>query len=72
MSDGVERLERTMMGEVEGGNRKWRHRIMRHEAGHAILLEETDASSVAPGRTTDHNPFMQCVSRSVAAPGRRR
>ncbi|MDX1481296.1 MAG: putative zinc-binding metallopeptidase [Woeseiaceae bacterium] len=30
------RLERTMMGEVEGGNRKWRHRIMRHEAGHAI------------------------------------
>jgi hypothetical protein len=32
----LHRLERTMMGEVEGGNRKWRHRIMRHEAGHAI------------------------------------
>jgi hypothetical protein len=32
----LQRLERTMMGEVEGGNRKWRHRIMRHEAGHAI------------------------------------
>ena len=30
------RLERKMMGEVEGGNRKWRHRIMRHETGHAI------------------------------------
>ena len=32
----LQQLERTMMGEVEGGNRKWRHRIMRHEAGHAI------------------------------------
>ena len=32
----LRQLERTMMGEVEGGNRKWRHRIMRHEAGHAI------------------------------------
>ncbi len=32
----LRQLERKMMGEVEGGNRKWRHRIMRHEAGHAI------------------------------------
>ena len=32
----LQKLERKMMGEVEGGNRKWRHRIMRHEAGHAI------------------------------------
>ena len=32
----LQRLERKMMGEVEGGNRKWRLRIMRHEAGHAI------------------------------------
>lgn len=32
----LQRLERRMMGEVEGGNRKWRLRIMRHEAGHAI------------------------------------
>ena len=32
----LQQLERTMMGEVEGGNRKWRQRIMRHEAGHAI------------------------------------
>jgi hypothetical protein len=32
----LQRLERRMMGEVEGGNRKWRQRIMRHEAGHAI------------------------------------
>ena len=32
----LQRLERKMMGEVEGGNRKWRFRIMRHEAGHAI------------------------------------
>jgi hypothetical protein len=32
----LRRLERKMMGEVEGGNRKWRLRIMRHEAGHAI------------------------------------
>ena len=30
------RMERKMMGEVEGGNRKWRLRIMRHEAGHAF------------------------------------
>jgi len=32
----LERLERKMMGEVEGGNRKWRLRIFRHETGHAI------------------------------------
>ncbi len=25
-----------MMGEVEGGSRKWRLRILRHEAGHAL------------------------------------
>lgn len=30
------RLERRMMGEAEGGNRRWRQRILRHEAGHAI------------------------------------
>jgi hypothetical protein len=30
------RLERRMLGEVEGGNRNWVMRIMRHEAGHAI------------------------------------
>lgn len=29
-------LERKMMGDVEGGSRKWRMRILRHEAGHAI------------------------------------
>lgn len=29
-------LERRMMGEVEGGARKWRQRILRHETGHAI------------------------------------
>lgn len=29
-------LERKMMGDVEGGSRKWRQRILRHEAGHAI------------------------------------
>lgn len=29
-------LERRMMGEAEGGNRRWRQRILRHEAGHAI------------------------------------
>lgn len=32
----LRRLEQKMMGEVEGGNRKWRIRILRHEAGHAI------------------------------------
>ena len=32
----LRRLERHMMGEVEGGNSKWRLRILRHEAGHAI------------------------------------
>ena len=30
------RLERRMTGEVEGGNSRWRMRILRHEAGHAI------------------------------------
>src|SRR3569623_455180 len=30
------RLERSMMGEVEGGNANWMIRILRHEAGHAI------------------------------------
>ena len=29
-------LERRMMREVEGGNRRWLMRILRHEAGHAI------------------------------------
>ena len=32
----LRRLERRMMGEVEGGARKWRMRILRHETGHAI------------------------------------
>ncbi|HMB72293.1 MAG TPA: putative zinc-binding metallopeptidase [Gammaproteobacteria bacterium] len=32
----LRRLEQRMMGEVEGGNRKWRNRILRHEAGHAL------------------------------------
>jgi len=32
----LRQLERRMMGEVEGGNSKWRLRILRHEAGHAI------------------------------------
>jgi hypothetical protein len=32
----LRRLERHMMGEVEGSNRKWRLRILRHEAGHAL------------------------------------
>lgn len=32
----LRRLERRMMGEAEGGNRKWRMRILRHEAGHAL------------------------------------
>lgn len=30
------RLERKMMGEVEGGNASWAMRILRHEAGHAL------------------------------------
>jgi hypothetical protein len=32
----LERLERHLMQEVEGGNTKWLMRIMRHEAGHAL------------------------------------
>lgn len=32
----LRQLERNIMGEVEGGNRKWRMRILRHETGHAI------------------------------------
>jgi hypothetical protein len=30
------RLERKMMGEAEGSNRRWRLRLLRHELGHAI------------------------------------
>jgi hypothetical protein len=30
------RLERKMTGDVEGSNRNWQMRILRHEAGHAI------------------------------------
>jgi hypothetical protein len=32
----LERLERQMMRQVEGGNANWLQRILRHEAGHAI------------------------------------
>lgn len=32
----LERLERRIMREVEGGNTRWLMRIMRHEAGHAL------------------------------------
>jgi Putative zinc-binding metallo-peptidase len=30
------RLERRMMGQAEGGNRRWRLRLLRHELGHAV------------------------------------
>jgi hypothetical protein len=30
------RLERRLLGEAEGGNRRWRLRLLRHELGHAI------------------------------------
>jgi hypothetical protein len=32
----LRQLERKITGEVEGGSRKWRLRILRHETGHAI------------------------------------
>ena len=32
----LRRLERRMLREVEGGNRNWLMRILRHEAGHAL------------------------------------
>jgi len=32
----LRQLERNVMGDVEGGSRKWRLRILRHETGHAI------------------------------------
>ena len=32
----LRQLERNIMGDVEGGSRKWRLRIMRHETGHAV------------------------------------
>ena len=32
----LERLERRIMREVEGGNSRWLMRILRHEAGHAL------------------------------------
>jgi hypothetical protein len=30
------RLERRMLGEAEGSNRRWRQRLFRHELGHAV------------------------------------
>ena len=30
------RLERRMIGEAEGSNRRWRQRLLRHELGHAV------------------------------------
>ena len=36
MHPRLRELERRMMGEVEGGSSKWRLRILRHEAGHAL------------------------------------
>jgi hypothetical protein len=30
------RLERRLAGEAEGGNRRWRQRLLRHELGHAV------------------------------------
>ena len=35
-SGGSSRIERRFMREVEGGNRNWLMRILRHEAGHAV------------------------------------
>jgi hypothetical protein len=32
----LKHLERSFMGEAEGGSRKWLMRILRHEAGHAL------------------------------------
>ena len=32
----LRQLERSIMGEVEGGNALWRLRLLRHEAGHAL------------------------------------
>jgi Putative zinc-binding metallo-peptidase len=32
----LRQLERRMMGDVEGGSRMWRLRVLRHEAGHAL------------------------------------
>jgi len=32
----LRQLERTVMGDVDGGSRNWRIRLLRHEAGHAV------------------------------------
>ena len=32
----LRRLEQRMTGDAEGGSRKWRKRLLRHEAGHAL------------------------------------
>ncbi len=32
----LRQLERRMMGDVDGGNARWRLRLLRHEAGHAL------------------------------------
>jgi hypothetical protein len=64
-------LERRMRGEAEGGNRSWRRRILRHEAGHALdtafgLRRRADWRAVF-GRASKPYP-----SRYAARPASRR
>lgn len=59
------RLERRMKGEVEGGNRRMRQRILRHEAGHALdsafgLRRRSDWRAVF-GRASKPYPSLYAV-----------
>lgn len=56
----LSRLERRIMGDVEGGTSRWRLRILRHEAGHAVdtafgLRRRADWRDVF-GRASDPYP----------------
>jgi hypothetical protein len=78
----LRRLERRMMGEVEGGARKWRMRILRHETGHASIMPTgsggapiSSASSAAPPRlipTTIRRVPAATVTCCISATGMRR
>lgn len=65
------RLERRMTGEAEGGNRRWRLRLLRHEFGHAVdtafgLRRRRDWQRVfgSPGAPYSRDYTVQPCSRN--------
>ncbi|HEX6571687.1 MAG TPA: putative zinc-binding metallopeptidase [Steroidobacteraceae bacterium] len=67
----LQRLERRFMHEVEGGNGKWRMRILRHEAGHAIDTAFA-LRRRKPWRQTFGKASRRYPSRYFPRPGSRR